>query len=172
MAVIFLAVVSLVDDCHRLRSERLKARASSAKGAAAWLGAQARQGWQTTRARAAQLGTRLRLVFGSAGSGRVRRSPSASNVAGGAAAGGGAGAGYGPLPGGGGSASDERSDGGGSSIPNLPSRLREVLVAGSLGSSVADLEGASPPPSARQPLLGPAGGSASSRGSLDRSPQR
>lgn len=43
VATIFLAVVSLLDDKHRLRSERLQPRASGAKGAVAWLGAQLRQ---------------------------------------------------------------------------------------------------------------------------------
>ena len=43
VATIFLAVLSLVDDKHRLRSERLVARESSAKGAVAWLASQAKQ---------------------------------------------------------------------------------------------------------------------------------
>ena len=46
VATILLAVLSLIDDKHRLRSERLQARASAAKGAVAWLAAQASQvGW-------------------------------------------------------------------------------------------------------------------------------
>lgn len=49
VATILLAVLSLIDDKHRLRSERLQARASTAKGAVAWLAAQASQvgaaGW-------------------------------------------------------------------------------------------------------------------------------
>lgn len=43
VATIFLAVFSLLDDRHRLRSERLRPRADSAKGAVAWLGAELRQ---------------------------------------------------------------------------------------------------------------------------------
>lgn len=43
MATILLAVLSLIDDKHRLRSERLQPRANTAKGAVAWLGAQAAQ---------------------------------------------------------------------------------------------------------------------------------
>jgi hypothetical protein len=40
VATVFLAVFSLVDDRHRLRSERLQPRTGS-KGAMSWLGAQA-----------------------------------------------------------------------------------------------------------------------------------
>ena len=43
VATIFLAVFSLLDDRHRLRSERLQPRASGAKGALAWLGVQVKQ---------------------------------------------------------------------------------------------------------------------------------
>lgn len=43
VATILLAVLSLIDDKHRLRSERLQPRANTAKGAVAWLGAQAAQ---------------------------------------------------------------------------------------------------------------------------------
>jgi len=43
VATILLAVLSLIDDKHRLRSERLQPRANAAKGAVAWLAAQASQ---------------------------------------------------------------------------------------------------------------------------------
>lgn len=167
MATIFLAVVSLVDDRHRLRSERLQSRPSTAKGAVAWLATQARVGWAAARARAAHLGTRLRLALrGGAAPGRVRRSGSSATV-GGTSSGASATAGYRPLAEG----DSEAAAGGASdpgSLPSLPSRLREVLVAGSVGSSAADL---SPPPSVRQPLLGRTPGS-SDTSSLDRSPRR
>ncbi len=130
------------------------------------------QGWRATRARAGQLATRIRLAFAG---GRLRRTPSGGGLGGPGPAGGGTGTGYRPLASGrrrsSGPALEEEaaSDG----APSLPSRLREVLVAGSFGSSFADVEGASPPASARAPLLGTpssSGGLTSPRSPADRSP--
>ncbi|KAL4457599.1 hypothetical protein ABPG75_012464 [Micractinium tetrahymenae] len=150
VAAIFLAVFSLLDDHHRLRSERLRPRPSGAKGAVAWLGAQLSQGWWSTRAGARQLGRRLRLAFG----------PRAGRRGGGAATA--ASAGYRPLPAGGASGSGAAGDGEADSV-GIPSRLQEVLVAGSVGSSTVDLGSGGSPPAAA-PLLWPPG-SAGSRAS-------
>ncbi|KAL4418920.1 hypothetical protein ABPG77_003710 [Micractinium sp. CCAP 211/92] len=143
VATIFLAVFSLLDDHHRLRSERLRPSAGSAKGAVAWMGVQLRQGWQSTRASARQLGRRLRLAFG--------RREGAGRRGGGATA---AAAGYQPVPAD--SGNDEAVSVG------IPSRLREVLVAGSVGSSTADLGSGGSPPAAAPRQAGSTGSRASS----------
>lgn len=133
------------------------------------------QGWQATRTRAGQVATRLRVAF-AGGRRRLRRSSSTAAAAAEAGAGGAGGGspGYRPLGGGGrrrsggvGREEEERSEGTAASIPSMPSRLREVLVAGSVGSSSYAEVGSETSP--RQPLLGPAGGSPLSS---DRSPQR
>lgn len=130
------------------------------------------QGWQAARARAGQLATRLRLAFAG---GRLRRAPSAGGLGGGGA-GGGAATGYRPLGAGrrrsAGLPQEEREESASEGGASLPSRLREVLVAGSFGSSFADVEGSSPPASARAPLLGPGTSSsqASPRSGSERSP--
>jgi hypothetical protein len=48
VTTIFLAIMTLVDDCHRLRSERMTVRPTSAKGALNWLVAQLGQVWQAS----------------------------------------------------------------------------------------------------------------------------
>jgi putative ABC transport system permease protein len=174
VATIMLAVVSLIDDKHRLRSERLQPRANTAKGAVAWLAAQASQGWRAMRARAGQLATRIRLAFSG---GRLRRSASGGGLGGAGPSSGGTGTGYRPVGTGrrrSSGAPQEEEEGTSEGAPSLPSRLREVLVAGSFGSSFADMEGAaaSPPASARAPLLGTrsSSGLTSPRSPADRSP--
>lgn len=99
------------------------------------------QGWQSTRAGTRQLGRRLRLAFGSREGGGRR--------GGGATA---ASAGYRPLPGGGSGGGGGSADGEADSV-GIPPRLREVLVAGSVGSSTADL-GSGGSPAAGAPRLG------------------
>ena len=116
------------------------------------------QGWKSMRARAAQLGTRVRLAF-SRGPGRRRRSGAGSGAG---AEGGAAQAGYRPVGGGGGEDAGGDGEEGGMAVPHLPSRLREVLVAGSVESSANLAEGASPP--LRRPLLAADGSRGSSPG--------
>ena len=105
------------------------------------------QGWRAARVRAAQLSTRIRLAFGR---GRARRPAATAG-------------GYQSLSGGGGGGSDSGGAGEGSAgagadgssdgMPSLPSRLREVLVAGSVDSATTSmLEGGTPP--SQRPFLG------------------
>lgn len=155
VATIFLATHSLLDRKHRLRSERLQPRESSAKGAVAWLGVQASQAWRSTRARAAQLGTRVKLVFSGRREGRGRRPGSGGGVSGGGA-GSAAATGYQSLAGSGrgrGMQEGAGDDAEGGSVASYPSRLREVLVAGSVGSSFTEGAGGTSP-LASHPLLG------------------
>lgn len=130
------------------------------------------QGWRATRARAGQLATRVRLAFAS---GRQRRGASGGGQGGAGSGGGGTGTAYRPLGSGrrrGSGAIQEEDEATSEGAPSLPSRLREVLVAGSFGSSFADVEGPSPPASARAPLLATrsSSGLTSPRSPAERSP--
>lgn len=123
------------------------------------------------RARAGQLATRIRLAFSG---GRLRRTPSSGGGGGGAGSAGGTGTGYRPLGTGRrrGSGPTQEEEAASDGAPSLPSRLRELLVAGSFDSSFADIDGQSPPASARAPLLATRSSSAltSPRSPTDRSP--
>lgn len=141
IAAIFAAVVSVLDECHRLRADRLVPSGGATKGAVAWLGAQVAAGWRATRARAARATARVRIAFGHVGRARRRyfswrRSPD-----------------EGAAPGTADAASSRAGERAGERERLLPSasdgvaagRLQEVVVGD--GASTAA------PSSPRQPLL-------------------
>lgn len=70
VAAIHAAVYTVMDGCHRLRSDRLSPRASTTKGAVSWVGAHLAAGARGIGATASKAAARVRLVFGG---GRGRR---------------------------------------------------------------------------------------------------
>jgi hypothetical protein len=59
LAAVHAAAYSVLDDCHRLRLDRLAPSAGAGAGALGWLGAQAAAGWAAARRGGACLGARL-----------------------------------------------------------------------------------------------------------------
>ncbi|KAL4857919.1 ATP-binding cassette sub-family G member 2 [Chlorella vulgaris] len=129
VATIMMAVLSLLDSQHRLRPERLVPSASG-KGALAWLGAQAAQGWRAMRSRATHIAARVRRAFGG-DHGRKRGAAAYRPLDGGGGAGNGS---RGGRVGGAGTADTEAEAEG---PEQLPPRLREVLLTDQAASSSA-----------------------------------